>query len=88
MSQKHERLQAYLKDRLGDKRASRDKLAEIKEDIIKFRLSKEQGWDRALNTVNAHRNAWEEECLALEDAIGKAEAAVKAERKKGEYLGE
>lgn len=88
MAQKHERLQAYLKDRLTDKRASREKLSEIKEDIIRFKLSREGVWDRVvLGTAAVHRNAWEDECLALEEAIGKAEAAVKAERKKGEYLG-
>jgi hypothetical protein len=73
MAQKHERLQNYLRDRLGDKRNSRDKLAEIREDIIKFRLSREAIWDRtALTTAAVNRNAWEDECLALEDAIGKA----------------
>lgn len=40
MQQKYERLQVYLKDKLADKRQNRDKLAEIKEDIIKFKLSK------------------------------------------------
>lgn len=40
MAQKYERLQNYLRDRLTDKRTSRDKLAEIKEDIIKFKLSR------------------------------------------------
>jgi hypothetical protein len=88
MAQKHERLQNYLRDRLADKRASRDKLSEIKEDIIRFKLSKEAIWDRAaLNASSSHAH-WEDECLALEDAIGKAEASVKAERRKGDYLGE
>lgn len=40
MSQKYERLQNYLKDRLNDKRVSRDKLTDIKEDILKFKLNK------------------------------------------------
>jgi hypothetical protein len=40
MSQKFERLQIYLRDRLSDKRKSRDKLAEINEDILKFKLNK------------------------------------------------
>lgn len=59
MSQKYERLQNYLKDRLSDKRISRDKLVDIKEDIIKFKLGKESVWDRtALNTAAANRGAW------------------------------
>ena len=33
MSQKYERLQNYLKDRLNDKRISRDKLTDIKEEL-------------------------------------------------------
>lgn len=79
MSQKYERLQSYLKDRLNDKRISRDKLTDIKEDIIKFKLSRESIWDRtALSTAAANKNAWEEECLALEDAISKVEAGVKS----------
>ncbi len=59
MSQKYERLQNYLKDRLNDKRISRDKLTDIKEDIIKFKLSRESVWDRtALSTAAANKNAW------------------------------
>jgi hypothetical protein len=88
MSQKYERLQNYLKERLNDKRVSRDKLVDIKEDIIKFKLNKEAFWDRAALNSSVNKNAWEEECLLLEDAISKAEASVKSERKKGEYLAE
>lgn len=89
MAQKHERLSAYLKDRTNDKRSNRQKLSEIKEDIVKFKLSKESVWDKAsISTATAHKKAWEEECLALEDLIGKAEAGTKAERKKGDYLTE
>jgi hypothetical protein len=40
MNQKYDRLQSYLKDKLNDKRINRNKLADIKEDIIKFKLSK------------------------------------------------
>jgi hypothetical protein len=78
MAQKHERLQNYLRDRLTDKRASRDKLAEIREDIIRFKLSREAVWDRAALTAASSRGQWEDECLALEEAIGRAEAGVKA----------
>ena len=34
----------------------------------------------------ANKNAREEEYLILEDLISKAEASVRTERKKGEYL--
>lgn len=89
MAQKYERLNAYLKDRINEKRINRDKVAEIKEDIVKFKLSKESIWDKVtLSTVSSAKNGWEEQCLCLEETIGKAEAAVKAERKKGEYLTE
>jgi hypothetical protein len=64
-------------------------VSEIKEDIIKFKMSKESIWDKlTLSSATAHKNTWEEECLALEDLIGKAEANVKSERKKGDYLSE
>lgn len=89
MAQKYDRLKAYLKDRISEKRVNREKIAEIKEDIVKFRLSKESIWDKVtLSTVSTAKNGWEEQCLSLEEIIGKAEAAVKAERKKGEYLTE
>jgi hypothetical protein len=66
MNQKYDRLQNYLKDKLNDKRINRNKLADIKEDIIKFKLSKESAWDKAtLNSSIANKNVWEEECLAL-----------------------
>jgi hypothetical protein len=80
-------LQGYFKDRLNDKRQNREKLTDIKEDVIKFKLSKEAIWDKvSLSAVLAQKNAREEEYLALEDLIGKAEASVRTERKKGEYL--
>ena len=64
--QKQERLNAYYKDRVNDKRINRDKLAEIKEDIAKFKLSKEAIWDKvALSTSASLKNNWEEQCIAL-----------------------
>lgn len=60
MNQKYDRLQSYLKDKLNDKRINRNKLADIKEDIIKFKLSKESSWDKAiLNSSIANKNVWE-----------------------------
>ena len=36
-----------------------NKLADIKEDIIKFKLSKESAWDKAtLNSSVANKNIW------------------------------
>lgn len=59
MNQKYERLQSYLKDKLNDKRINRNKLADIKEDVIKFKLSKESAWDKAtLNSSVANKNIW------------------------------
>lgn len=59
MNQKYDRLQCYLKDKLNDKRINRNKLADIKEDIIKFKLSKESAWDKAtLNSSVANKNIW------------------------------
>jgi len=60
MTQKHERLQNYLRDRLADKRASRDKLSEIKEDIIRFKLSKEAIWDRTVLNASSGHAHWED----------------------------
>ena len=40
MGQKLDRLNIYLKERLFQKRANRDKLAELKEDIFKLRVNK------------------------------------------------
>lgn len=57
MNQKYERLGAYLKDRVNDKRNNRAKLAEIREDIIKFKLSKESIWDKiSLATTSANKS--------------------------------
>jgi hypothetical protein len=89
MAQKFERLNAYYKERVNEKRANREKVAEIKEDCTKFKLGKESIWDKVtLATTSSTKNGWEEECIILEEMIGKAEGAVKAERKKGEYLTE
>lgn len=59
MSTKYDRLQTYLKDKINDKRLSREKLTEIKEDILKFKISKEAIWDKTtLATVSNHKNSW------------------------------
>lgn len=58
MSQKFERLQIYLRDRLSDKRKSRDKLAEINEDILKFKLNKQSVWDKV--SITGHKGSWED----------------------------
>ena len=40
MSQKLDRLNIFLKERLHEKRTNRDKLSEIKEDILKYKMNK------------------------------------------------
>ena len=61
MKQKYERLTAYLKERVNEKRINREKVAQLKEDIAKFKLSKESIWDKVtLATTTAGKNGWEE----------------------------
>lgn len=89
MSQKMDRLQIFLKEMLADKRSNREKLSDIKEDIIKFKMAKEAIWDRVtLTATTGNRGTWEDQCLVLEEMIAKAQSAAKAEQKKGTYLAE
>jgi hypothetical protein len=61
MKQKYDRLTAYLKERVSEKRVNREKLADIKEDIAKFKLSKESIWDKVtLATTSSTKNSWED----------------------------
>ena len=61
MNQKQERLNAYYKERMSEKRVSRDKLSDIKEDVSKFKLSKESIWDKVtLSTSATLQNGWED----------------------------
>ena len=61
MTQKQERLNAYYKDRISDKRVNRDKLTDLKEDISKFKLSKESIWDKVTLSTSANiKNGWED----------------------------
>jgi len=61
MNQKQERLTAYYKDRISEKRVNRDKLCDLKEDISKFKLSKESIWDKVtLSTSASIKNGWED----------------------------
>lgn len=42
-------------------------------------MSKESIWDRTTaTTVSANKNAWEDECSALEEMISKVQASVKS----------
>ena len=40
MNQKLDRLNIFLKERLHEKRSNRDKLSDIKEDILKYKMNK------------------------------------------------
>jgi DNA polymerase II small subunit/DNA polymerase delta subunit B len=61
MKQKYDRLTAYLKERVNEKRVNREKLADLKEDIAKFKLSKESIWDKVtLATTSSTKNSWED----------------------------
>ena len=46
MEEKASKLEAYYRDRVNKKRANREKMVELREDIIKLELSKENAWDR------------------------------------------
>lgn len=61
MNQKQDRLNAYYKERMSEKRVNRDKLSDLKEDISKFKLSKESIWDKVTLSTSANiKNSWED----------------------------
>ena len=60
MMQKYDRLNAYYKERVSEKRNNKNKLADIKEDIAKFKLSKEAIWDKvSLATSTSTKSRWD-----------------------------
>lgn len=65
MNQKLDRLNIYLKERLHEKRSNREKLTDLKEDIMKFKLSKEELWNKGASNMssvvnaNINKSAWE-----------------------------
>lgn len=60
MSQRLDRLQILLKERLHEKRANREKLTDIKEDMMRYKMNKEDIWNR-LGTGNAaFKSGWTE----------------------------
>lgn len=87
MQGKMDKLNQYLKDMLTSKRLNRQKLSDIREDIISFKLSKESLWDRVTSqATTGNKSGWQDECAVLEELIAKAESDVKAESKKAGYL--
>lgn len=66
MEQKHQRLQAYLQERLSDKRASRQKLVDTREDTLRFKLGKESLWDKlSTGAANPASVAYQEQVRQL-----------------------
>lgn len=65
MGQKLVQLQHYLRERLNEKRRARENLADIKEDILKFRQAKEAIWDRASTAATGNKAIWEDNCHKL-----------------------
>lgn len=94
MGQKLDRLNSFLKERLNEKRSNRDKLADLKEDIMKFKLNKEEIWNKgAINmtsvvNANINKSAWDEEYFAMEEMISSSKSTIQAESKKGDYMSE
>lgn len=92
MNQKLDRLNSYLKERLHEKRSNRDKLVDLKEDIMKFKINKEEVWNKGAShmssvvNANINKGAWEEEYFSLEEMISRAKSTVQAESKKGDYM--
>ena len=58
MGDKLGKLEAYYRDRVCKKRANRDKLVDLREDVIKLQLNKENAWDRITDTYqHANKNS-------------------------------
>ncbi len=57
---------------MARKRSNRDKLTELKEDILKLQMSKESSWDKVTETYqNSNKNSLEERCRMLEEFVAK-----------------
>ncbi len=57
MSERFEKMQALLKEKANRKRYNRDKLSELKQDIIKLKILKENAWDKITDTYqNSNKN--------------------------------
>lgn len=58
MSDKMLKLEGYYRERVAKKRSNRDKLIELKEDIMKLQMAKESAWDRVTDTYqNSNKNS-------------------------------
>lgn len=76
MNQKLDRLNIFLKERLHEKRSNRDKLSDIKEDILKYKMNKEEVWNKVGTNSGTMKTSWMEECVGLEDLIAKSKSTV------------
>jgi hypothetical protein len=54
------------------KRQNREKISDIKEDIIKFKLMKESTWDRVTSSMATSDSSFHDEILIKEEMIAKA----------------
>lgn len=73
MGQKLERLNAFYKERLHEKRIIREKLAELKEDIMKSKLNKEDITNKTISSQFSTTNkaVCDEEAFLMEEEIAK-----------------
>lgn len=58
MSQRLDRLQILLKERLHEKRANREKLTDIKEDMMRYKMNKEEIWNRLGTGTGNIKSGW------------------------------
>ncbi len=66
MSDKLLRLESFYRQKISKKRSNRDKLTELKQDIIKLQMMKQSGWDRISDTYqNSNKNSLQERCRGL-----------------------
>jgi uncharacterized protein YydD (DUF2326 family) len=73
MGQKLERLNAFYKERLHEKRIINEKLAELKEDIMKSKLNKEDITNKTISSQFSTTNkaVCDEEAFLMEEEIAK-----------------
>ena len=67
MSERFDKLQALYRDKANKKRSNRDKITELKQDIIKLKMNKELAWDKITDTYqNTNKNVLEDRVRGLE----------------------
>lgn len=89
MASKFDKLESMLRERMNSKRRNYEKLTELKEDILKFKMSKQLVWDKVTSSATTgKKSAYEDEVINLEELIAKADSVSKNELKKGKYMSE